>query len=73
MTTASKPKWDNDAGTVAGELRAALSAMKDEGTGIDGGGGDNSYDLWVTIGGYEYVITVRKTEAVKRRAREAER
>lgn len=59
-------RWDNDASTVAGELRELLATMKDEGTHIDSGGGDGVADLWVTIGGIEYAITVKKSRVVAR-------
>lgn len=37
--------------------------VADKGTGIDSGGGFGQRDLWVKVGGIEYLITVRLTAA----------
>lgn len=39
-------------------IRDALNAIKDAGTEIDGGFGCGSGDLWVKIGGHEFVVMV---------------
>lgn len=51
--------WDQRPFSVATELRSLLSTLKDEGTSIDSGSGDGCADLWVTIGGVEYFISIR--------------
>lgn len=53
--------WDRKPFGLASEIRSFLSSVKDEGTGIDSGGGDGTGDLWVTVQGIEYFITVRKS------------
>ena len=56
-----KQRWDNDAHGVLMEIRAFLKAsMADHDTSIDSGGGDNFADCYPTIGGVQYVITVKK-------------
>jgi hypothetical protein len=54
------PRWDNDAATIAGEMRFLLASLTDNGTEIEGGGGDNFYELWLKSGGEEYHLTVTK-------------
>jgi hypothetical protein len=50
--------WNRKPFTLATELRAFLQTVKDEGTNIDSGSGDGCADLWVTIGGIEYYISI---------------
>ena len=45
---------------VRDELIAFLDQIKDQGTHIDRGGGAGAADLWVTLGGIEYCVTVRR-------------
>ncbi len=59
----------SDASTVAHEIAALLRSIKDEGTEIDTGAGMGSADLWITIAGVEWFITVRKSN--NQRAKEA--
>lgn len=54
------PAWDNDAATIAGEMRVLLDVLADTGTSLEGGGGDNFYELWLKSGGREYHIAVTK-------------
>lgn len=54
-------EWDGRAFGLAGEIRGFLASIKDQGTAIDSGGGDGTGDLWVTIDGVEYFISVRKS------------
>jgi hypothetical protein len=51
--------WDNRPRLLMQDLRAYLHAIKDHGTHVDSGGGDGTGDLWVTVGGVEYFVTVR--------------
>lgn len=53
--------WDQKPFGLAGEIRAFLGSVKDEGTEIDSGSGDGCADLWVTVQGVEYFISVRKS------------
>jgi len=39
-------------------IEAALRSVADEGTHIDTGGGIGSRDLWVKIGGVEFLVQV---------------
>ena len=50
--------WDSRPLTLAHEIRRLLGSLKDEGTSIDSGGGDGSANLWVTVGGVEYYLTI---------------
>lgn len=54
-------EWDQKPFGLASEIRAFLAAAKDEGTEIDSGSGDGCADLWVTVQGVEYFISVRKS------------
>ena len=53
--------WDRSPIVLAREIRSFLASVKDEGTGIDSGGCDGGGDLWVTVQGVEYFITIRKS------------
>lgn len=53
--------WDKAPLILAHEIRAFLMSVKDEGTGIDSGGGDGDADLWVKVQGVEYYINIRKS------------
>lgn len=54
-------EWDRGAGGLAAELARLLGSVKDAGTNIDTGMGDGVGDLWVTVSGIEYFITIRKS------------
>ena len=45
------------------ELAEILKCVRDDGTPADTGGGVGAADLWVTVQGAEYYITVRKSNA----------
>lgn len=54
--------WDMGPAAFRDELRALLrTTLADQGTSIDTGGGDGMADLWVTCGGVEFFITIRKS------------
>jgi hypothetical protein len=57
------PEWDQEPFSLAGEIRSHLMTVKDAGTEIDSGGGDGCADLWVTVQGVEYYVSVRKSNA----------
>jgi hypothetical protein len=44
--------------SLRNELIQMLQSIKDEGSEIDTGGGGGSEDMWVTVGGVEFVIQV---------------
>jgi hypothetical protein len=52
-------QWERRPYTLATELREVLQPLADQGRTIDTGAGDNRGDLWVTIDGVEYYITVQ--------------
>jgi hypothetical protein len=52
------PEWDKGPLSLAHELRQMLKGIVDEGTNIDSGGGDGMADVWATIGGREYYISI---------------
>ena len=60
--------WDRRAFGLASEVRGFLRSIADEGTAIDSGGGDGTGDLWVTVQGVEYFVSIRKSN--KQLARE---
>lgn len=51
-----------DTMSVAKYITGALSLVKDEGSGIDTGGGSGKRDLWVTIEGKEFIVTVKECQ-----------
>lgn len=55
------PGWDRRLISLAYEIRGFLDSVKDAGTFIDSGTDGNSGDLWVTIQGVEYFVTIRKS------------
>lgn len=54
-------EWDRHAFGLASEVRTFLRSIADEGTEIDSGGGDGTGDLWVTVQGVEYFVSIRKS------------
>lgn len=50
-----------DAATTARKISDLLKSVKDKGTEIDTGTGMGGADLWITIGGVEWYITVQKS------------
>lgn len=58
-------EWDSGPLSLAHEIRNLLKPVADEGTGIDSGGGDGMADLWVTIGGIEYLITIKRSANIQ--------
>lgn len=46
----------------ADQLRDWLETVKDAGTAIDSGGGFGARDLWVTVGGHEHFISIKRRE-----------
>jgi hypothetical protein len=59
------PEWDNGPLSLAHEIRNLLKSVVDENTGIDSGGGDGMADLWATVGGVEYFITIKRSRATE--------
>ncbi|MCK1281495.1 hypothetical protein IVB46_40385 [Bradyrhizobium sp. 61] len=53
--------WDKKPISLAYEIRDFLENVKDAGTSIDSGTDGSCGDLWVTIQGTEYFITMRKS------------
>lgn len=53
------PVFDNRAALIRDEIKEFLSDINDKGTSLDTGGGDNLADVWVTIDGVEYMVTVK--------------
>jgi hypothetical protein len=47
---------------LSNELANFLRTVKDEGTEIDAGTDFQSRDLWVTVGGVEWKINIRRNE-----------
>ena len=48
--------------SLSSELENFLQTVKDEGTEIDSGTDFRSRDLWVTVGGVEWRINIRRNE-----------
>ena len=59
--------WDKGPASLALELSTLLNPVADEGTFIDSGAGAGSADLWVTVGGVEYFLTIRRSNNQLRR------
>jgi hypothetical protein len=57
------PEWDRKPLSIAHEIRTFLDSVKDQGTEIDSGTDGVCGDLWVTIQGIEYIISVKKSNA----------
>lgn len=56
---ASNAGFDMRPYSVVTELKRVLASLADHGTSMDSGTGSRSADLWLTIGGVEYFLTVR--------------
>lgn len=50
-----------DAASLRDEISDLLQTVRDHGTVSDTGGGMGQADLWVTVQGVEYFVTVRKS------------
>ena len=55
--------WDQKPIALAYEIRGFLDSVKDGDTNIDSGTDGVCGDLWVTVQGVEYLVTVRKSNA----------
>lgn len=55
-----------DAAAVRDLIRQMMRSQVDQDSSMDGGGGFAQADLWVWMGGVEYLVTVRATGAIKR-------
>jgi hypothetical protein len=53
--------WDKNPYLLALEIRELLQSVKDEGTNIDSGTNGEVGDLWLTVQGVEYYITIKKS------------
>ena len=60
--------WDFRVWGLRDAIAALLrSSLADSGTAMDTGGGPEQADLWVTVGGVEYCLTVRISHAQRRK------
>ena len=55
--------WDKRPVLLALEMRNLISCMKDEGTEIDSGTDGERADLWITVQGVEYYISIGKSKS----------
>ncbi len=53
------PHWDNRARLLSHEIMDYLESIKDDGSARDSGGGDGTADVWVTVGGTEFIINIK--------------
>lgn len=60
--------YPEDAMQVRNLIREMMRSQVDEGTSMDGGGGLGSADLWMTIGGHEFIVTVQPVPKPKQRS-----
>lgn len=51
--------------SVRDEIHSLLQSIKDEGSKIDTGFGMDSADLWVTVGGVEFYIQIKRSNFQK--------
>jgi hypothetical protein len=70
MSTAKRLNYPRDCASLRDEIRELLTCVRDNGTSADGGGGMGRADLWATVQGVEYFITVQKSNAQLRREEE---
>lgn len=54
--------WDRRPIALAHEIMGFLDSVKDTGTNIDSDTDGTSADLWVTVQGVEYFITIKKSK-----------
>lgn len=54
--------WDVVPAIVAGEIGELLKTIVDQGTNIDSGYGNGCGDLWFTINGVEFFLTVSRSK-----------
>lgn len=54
--------WDRRPVGLAHEISRFLESVKDQGTAIDSGTNGVTGDLWVTVQGVEYFITIQKSK-----------
>lgn len=59
--------YPRDAAGLRDEISELLNSVRDHGTSSDTGGGMAQADLWVTVQGIEYFITVKKSNNQKHR------
>lgn len=52
----------HDCMMVGSEIEQFLRCIVDHGTGVDTGGGFGQRDIWATVQGKEYIITIRPSE-----------
>lgn len=45
--------------------RRFFDGIKDDGSNIDTGGGFESRDIWVTVGGVEYIVNIKRSNKNK--------
>lgn len=51
--------YPEDACQVRNLIREMMRSQVDEGSSMDGGGGFGCADLWMTIGGHKFIVTVK--------------
>lgn len=66
-TDTERLNYPLDCASLRDEIRELLTSVRDHGTSSDGGGGMGQADLWVTVQGVEYFITVRKSNSQLRK------
>jgi hypothetical protein len=54
--------WDVEPAIVTEEIRNLLTSIIDHGTNIDSGCGNGCGDLWFTVGGVEFFMTVSRSK-----------
>lgn len=59
--------YPRDAASLRDEISELLNSVRDHGISSDTGGGMGQADLWVTVQGVEYFITIRKSNNQLRR------
>ena len=56
--------YPGDAAHVRDLIREMMRSQVDVGSGMDGGGGFGSADLWLTVAGHEFFVNVKPTGRV---------
>lgn len=60
----SEVDYPGDACAARNLIRDAMRPYVDKGTSMDGGGGFGQADLWMTVGGVEYLVSVKPTRCL---------
>lgn len=67
----SELDYPKDAGSVRDMIKQMMVSQVDHGSSMDTGGGQGAADLWLSLGGVEYLVTVKFSRVVSPAEKEA--